>query len=73
MPDRKDPLANYNFVVEIDGQVLAGFKEVSGLESRIEVIEYREGGEKFFPVRKLPGRELDPQESRSSLRHNQPE
>lgn len=56
MADRKDPYANYNFVVELDGQIVAGFKEVSGLDSKIEVIDYREGGEKFFPVRKLPGK-----------------
>ena len=56
MADRKDPYANYNFVVELDGQIIAGFKEVSGLDSKIEVIDYREGGEKFFPVRKLPGK-----------------
>jgi phage tail-like protein len=56
MAVRNDPLATFNFLVEIDGLAVAGFKEVSGLESRIEVIEYREGGEKFFPVRKLPGR-----------------
>jgi phage tail-like protein len=56
MADRKDPYANYNFVVEMDGQIVAGFKEVSGLDSKIEVIDYREGGEKFFPVRKLPGK-----------------
>jgi len=52
----QDPYANYNFVVEIGGQILAGFKEVSGLDSKIEVIDYREGGERYFPVRKLPGK-----------------
>lgn len=52
----QDPYANYNFVIEIGGTVVAGFKEVSGLDSKIEVIDYREGGEKFFPVRKLPGK-----------------
>src|SRR5438874_6441277 len=56
MADRKDPYANYNFVVEMDGQIVAGFKEVSGMDSKIEVIDYREGGEKFFPNRKLPGK-----------------
>lgn len=56
MADRKDPFANYNFIVELDGEQIAGFKEVSGLDSKIEVIDYREGGEKFFPNRKLPGK-----------------
>lgn len=58
MADRRDtdPFANYNFVVEIGGIQTAGFKEVTGLDSKIEVIDYREGGETMFPVRKLPGK-----------------
>ncbi|SRR5579871_1744792 len=56
MADRKDPYANYNFVVELNGQIVAGFRDVSGLDSSIEVIDYREGGDKFFPNRKLPGK-----------------
>ena len=48
-----DPYKNYNFLVEINGVTLAGFSEVSGLSSEVEVIEYREGGDLF--VRKLPG------------------
>ena len=38
------------------GVKIASFKEVSGLESSIEVIDYREGGDKFSPNRKLPGK-----------------
>ncbi len=53
-PTRKDPYANFNFLVEIDGVTAAGFQEVSGLEAEVEVIEYREGSDKG-PVRKLPG------------------
>jgi phage tail-like protein len=57
MADRPtDPYANYNFVIQIDGINVAWFREVSGLDSKIEVIDYREGGEQFFPVRKLPGK-----------------
>jgi phage tail-like protein len=56
MPQRNDPLETYNFIVEIDGVTVAGFKELSGIESRIEVVEYREGGESYLPVRKLPGK-----------------
>src|SRR5262245_34122050 len=52
----QDPYANYNFMVEINNVVVAAFKEVSGLDSKIEVIDYREGGDKFSPVRKLPGK-----------------
>jgi len=41
---RKDPYLNYNFAVEIEGLVAGGFSEVSGLQTEIEVQEYREGG-----------------------------
>lgn len=41
---RVDPYANFNFLVEIDGIIRAGFREVSGLESTVEVHENREGG-----------------------------
>jgi phage tail-like protein len=51
---RQDPYLNYNFLVEIDGIVRAGFSEVSGLDATIDVVEYREGGENTTP-RKLPG------------------
>ena len=55
MAQRVDPLNNYNFRVEIDGIQVGGFSEASGLESTIEVIEYREGGDNST-VRKLPGK-----------------
>jgi phage tail-like protein len=42
--DRKDPFPGYNFAVEIEGLVAAGFSEVSGLNLEVEVQEYREGG-----------------------------
>ncbi len=50
---RVDPYANFSFLVEIDGIVRAGFREVSGLDSTIDVHEYREGGENTT-MRKLP-------------------
>jgi phage tail-like protein len=56
MAERIDPLESYTFAVEIEGVVVAGFQEVSGLESRIQVIEYREGTDASLTVRKLPGR-----------------
>jgi phage tail-like protein len=49
-----DPFGNFNFLVEIDGLSSAAFQECSGLESSIDVIEYREGGENTT-LRKLPG------------------
>jgi phage tail-like protein len=52
---RKDPYKNFRFLVEVDGIVQAGFSEVSGFGSNVEVIEYREGGDPST-VRKLPGK-----------------
>jgi phage tail-like protein len=40
-----DPYGNFNFLVEIDGIVRAGFREAGGLDSTVGVIEYREGGD----------------------------
>ena len=50
----KDPFYNFNFLVEIDGITRAAFHEVSGLDSTVDVIEHREGGDNTTP-RKLPG------------------
>jgi phage tail-like protein len=50
----KDPLQQFRFKVEVPGLDAAiGFTEVDGLDSEIEVTEYREGG--FKATRKLPG------------------
>jgi phage tail-like protein len=45
---RRDPYLSYNFAVEIEGLVAGGFSEVSGLQTEIEVQEYREGGVNEF-------------------------
>jgi phage tail-like protein len=45
---RQDPFPCYNFAVEIDQMVHAGFSEVSGLQIEIEVTPYREGGVNGF-------------------------
>ncbi len=50
---RKDPYANFNFRVEIDGITRAAFHDVSGLESTTDVHPFREGGENTT-LRKLP-------------------
>jgi len=50
-----DPYNSYNFLVEIDGIARAAFREASGFDSTVEVIEYREGGENIT-MRKLPGK-----------------
>ncbi len=51
---RVDPFFNFNFIVELDGIATAAFSEVTGLDSTIDVIEYREGGRNTTPL-KLPG------------------
>src|SRR5271154_2835388 len=56
----KNPYSAFNFIVTIDGAVLAAFQEVSGLDSENTPIEYREGGDPMNTVRKLPGIEKYP-------------
>jgi phage tail-like protein len=51
---RKDPYAQYNFVLQIDDTNVAGFTEVGGLSMEQDIIEYREGSD-TATVRKLPG------------------
>jgi phage tail-like protein len=51
---RVDPYRNFNFKVEIDGIVQAGFSDCSGFGSSTDPIEYREGGDPTR-MRKLPG------------------
>jgi len=50
---RVDPYKNFNFLVEIGGITVAGFSDCTGLESEVDVIEYREGGD--HSIRKLAG------------------
>lgn len=42
---RKDPYLAYNFVVEIDGVIVAGFNDVSGLSIETQVERKNFGGE----------------------------
>lgn len=44
----QEPLPTFNFAVEIEGLLVGGFSEVSGLESRIDTVPYREGGVNEF-------------------------
>jgi phage tail-like protein len=52
--ERKDPYKSFNFKFEVDGIQRAAFREVSGLDSSQDPIEYREGTEGLTP-RKLTG------------------
>jgi phage tail-like protein len=58
--ENKNPYSAFNFTVEINGQQIAAFQEVSGLDSENSPIEYREGADKTNSVRKLPGIEKYP-------------
>jgi phage tail-like protein len=51
--ERNDPYASFRFLVEIDGLVVAGFSEVSGLQAETQIEDYREGGVNDY-VHKLP-------------------
>jgi len=51
---RPDPYLACNFRLQITGIVVGGFTEVSGLQSEVEVKEYREGGNNMF-VHRLVG------------------
>lgn len=48
---RIDVLGAYRFEVEVDGLVIAGFTEVSGLQGETEYEEYHEGGVNSFTYR----------------------
>ncbi len=42
--ERKDPYQSFSFLVEIQGLIVGGFSEVSGIQAEVEVEEIREGG-----------------------------
>jgi phage tail-like protein len=52
---RNDPFRTYNFTVEIDGENIGGFSEVSGLNAEGNPVDYREGSDLQQNVRRLPG------------------
>jgi phage tail-like protein len=54
-----DPYKSFRFRLEIDGITQAGFSDCSGFGSKVEVVEYREGGD-AATVRKLPGKNTFP-------------
>lgn len=52
---RTQPYGNAQFTVEIDGLAEAAFDQVLLPEVGVEVIEYREGGDRERTSRKMPG------------------
>jgi phage tail-like protein len=57
---RTDPYGAFNFWVEIEGLVVGGFSEISGLQIETETLTYREGGLNEY-VHQLPGPARYPQ------------
>ena len=53
--NRVDELTTNRFCIDIDGLLVAVFKECSGLNGEIEVETYQEGGQNDYE-HKLPGR-----------------
>lgn len=53
---RRDPYLNFNFVVEIDGNTVGALTEADLPEGTIEITSYREGDEREYSGRRLPGR-----------------
>ena len=60
MANRDAPVGAYNFIVDLsDGtdtsQAIGGFSDVSGLSTKMTLMEYRNGNEMLNQVRKVPG------------------
>jgi phage tail-like protein len=51
---RFDPYNAFNFLVEIEGLLVGGISEVTGLQVETEVKDYREGGQNEY-IHMLPG------------------
>ncbi|MFZ9981223.1 MAG: phage tail protein [Cyclobacteriaceae bacterium] len=49
------PLPKFHFKVEVEGGIVASFQEVSGLDTEVDIIEYRHGDSPVFSVIKMPG------------------
>jgi phage tail-like protein len=49
-----DHIGNFNFKVEIEGVTQGAFRNVEGLESETEIVEYQDGDD--IILRKRPGR-----------------
>jgi phage tail-like protein len=50
---KEDPYGGFNYIVEIDGIILGGFSEVSGMRIETETYPITEGGMNYF-THKLP-------------------
>jgi phage tail-like protein len=50
-----EPFGSFRFAVEIDGMTFSKFREVHGLSSAVDVVEYSDGTGSGF-AQKIPGR-----------------
>lgn len=48
-----DPITAFKFLIELDGLVVGGFSEVTGISAETETEDYREGGVNEY-IHKLP-------------------
>lgn len=55
-----NPYLNFRFQVEIDGLVVGGFSDVSGLQVEVEAEDYREGGLNGYTHKFLKGTKYPP-------------
>ena len=53
---RDNPYANFNFLVDIGSGEELQFAEVEIPAAEVDVVEYREGGDRVSSTRRLPGR-----------------
>ncbi len=51
--NRQDPYLGFRFRIEIDGIIVGGFYEASGLQAETQVEEFREGGVNNY-IHRLP-------------------
>lgn len=55
-----DALANYHFAIEIDGTEIAQFQELSGLNSEVDVIDYKFNSKVGGGIHRVPGNRKPP-------------
>ncbi len=56
---RSDPYQVFNFFIELEGMMVGGFSECTGLVAETQFEEYREGGVTDY-VHRLPGQSKNP-------------
>jgi phage tail-like protein len=55
-PTKRRPYRSFNFVVEVDGEIVAAFHECRGLTTDVDPVEYREGGQNLGSARARHGK-----------------